>query len=124
MPGMTLSKDFTFDSAHNLVHYHGKCENLHGHTYRLRVTLYGKPAGAEAMILDFGILKKIVHEKVIDRIDHAYLNEFVPQSTAENLSVWIWNELEKPLDGPNYRLEEIRLWETATSFVTLRRDEK
>ncbi|MBQ6981656.1 MAG: 6-carboxytetrahydropterin synthase, partial [Synergistaceae bacterium] len=49
---MLLCKDFTFDAAHNLVDYHGKCERLHGHTYRLRVVLEGEP-DAEGMIMDF-----------------------------------------------------------------------
>lgn len=122
---MTLSKEFEFDSAHNLIDYHGKCENLHGHTYQLRVTLLGTPSeesGKSGMILDFGILKSVVKEKVISKLDHAYLNDIVPQSTAENLSLWIWQQLEEELHGENYELYEIKLWETKTSFVTLQKD--
>ncbi len=116
---MLLSKEFKFDSAHNLVEYHGKCEKLHGHTYRLRVTIQGKP-GKDGMILDYGILKKIVTNNVISKVDHGYLNEIVPQSSTENLVVWMWSELELPLSGNNYSLYEIKLWETETSFVTYR----
>ncbi len=114
---MLLSKEFKFDSAHNLVEYHGKCEKLHGHTYRLRVTIKGVPS-RDGMILDYGILKEIVNEKILRRVDHAYLNEIVSQSTTENLVVWMWSELEKPLSSATYSLFEIRLWETETSFVT------
>ena len=46
-----LSKEFNFDSAHNLIHYHGKCENLHGHTYKLKVTLSGTPDAHDGMII-------------------------------------------------------------------------
>jgi len=116
---MFLSKEFKFDSAHNLVEYHGKCEKLHGHTYRLRVTIEGVP-GDDGMILDYGILKIIVREKIIDLVDHHYLNDIVPQSTTENLVLWMWTELEKPLLSETYRLFEIKLWETETSFVTYR----
>jgi len=116
---MFVSKDFKFDAAHNIVNYLGSCEKLHGHTYRLRVTLSGTP-GEDGMILDFGILKRIVHEKVLDLLDHSYLNEILPQSTTENLAQWIWKRLEKYLKGDAYSLHEVTVWETETSFVSLR----
>ena len=116
---MFLSKEFKFDAAHNLVEYHGKCEKLHGHTYRLRVTLKGFP-GKDGMILDYGILKNVVREKVILKVDHNYLNEIVPQSTTENLVVWMWDQLKDDLKADNYSLFEIKLWETETSFAAYR----
>lgn len=118
----TLSKEFTFDAAHNLVHYQGKCENLHGHTYRLRVEVSGKPGNPDGMLIDFGILKELVGNLVINRLDHQYLNDIVPQSTAEHLIAWIWNVLEAPVSEKGVTLETLTLWETATSFVTLSRD--
>ncbi len=118
-----ISKEFKFDAAHNLVNYHGKCENLHGHTYHLRVTLEGQPNTNDGMILDFGILKQIVKDKIIERMDHHYLNDLVPQSTAENLIRWIWKELESELNTKNHRLYELKLWETESSFITLRTEE-
>ena len=78
---MLLSKDFKFDAAHNLVNYHGKCERLHGHTYSLRVTLEGQP-DSEGMIMDFLELKDIVKERALSRLDHAYINEIIPQPSA------------------------------------------
>ena len=63
---MLLCRDFKFDAAHNLIHYHGKCERLHGHTYRLRVTLEGTP-DSEGMICDFAELKRIVNDLVISK---------------------------------------------------------
>lgn len=120
---MFVSKDFKFDAAHNIVDYHGKCESLHGHTYRLRVTLRGTPA-EDGMVLDFTILKREVKEKVVDLLDHSYLNDIIPQSTTEYMAQWIWKQLEAPLNASNYELWEVILWETDTSFVTLRRDEQ
>ena len=63
---MLLRKEFIFDAAHNLVRYHGKCEALHGHTYRLAVVLEGTPDD-EGMILDFCELSSIVKERVVWR---------------------------------------------------------
>lgn len=114
---MFISKEFKFDAAHNLVNYHGKCEKLHGHTYKLRVTLEGMPDD-EGMILDFVELKRIVDDLVISKLDHNYINEMIPQPSAENIAIWIWETLKNSLNGPNYKLYSIDLWETESSFVT------
>ncbi len=116
---MLISKEFKFDAAHNLVHYHGKCEKLHGHTYKLRVTLEGTP-DKEGIVFDFAELKKIVNELAVSKLDHSYINETIKQPSAENIALWIWNRIEEPLKGPNYHLYEVRIWETETSFVTYR----
>lgn len=117
-----ISKEFHFDAAHNLINYNGKCEKLHGHTYKLRVTLEGYPDKRTGMIIDFIELSRIVKEKIIDKLDHSYINELIEQTTAENISQWIWKELEFSLKSDNYHLYEITLWETETSFITLRKE--
>ena len=119
---MLISKDFKFDAAHNLIHYHGKCEKLHGHTYRLRVVLEGQP-DSEGMIIDFIELKHIVNERVISRLDHAYLNEIIPQPSAENIALWIWGELDEKVRRENCKLYEVHVWETETSCVILGRSD-
>lgn len=116
-----VSKEFTFDAAHKLIHYHGKCERLHGHTYRLRVTIKGEK-DEEGMVIDFALLKKIVQKKVISVLDHSYLNDIIDQPSAENAAEWIWNQIEYLLDTPTHYLYEIMLWETPTSFVIYRKD--
>ncbi len=115
-----ISREFKFDAAHNLTRYRGKCEKLHGHTYRLRVTLEGEP-DEDDMIIDFGDLKRIVNDLVISKLDHSYLNELIENPTAENIAMWIWRQLEGPLNGPNYRLFSVTVWETESSFVELMR---
>ena len=120
--GMLLRKEFTFDAAHNLVEYHGKCERLHGHTYRLAVVLEGYP-DKEGMILDFVVLKTIVKDKVLSKMDHAYLNEIVPQPSAENLARWIFEQLDPLLKGENYSLFEVQVWETADSSCVFNRSD-
>ena len=118
---MLIYKEFKFDAAHNLVHYHGKCERLHGHTYKMRVTLDGKP-DSEGMIIDFIELKRIVNENVISKLDHNYLNDIIPQPTAEFIAQWVWKNLYDKLKRDNCKLHEIRIWEDETSCVILQSD--
>ncbi|EPY6471928.1 6-carboxytetrahydropterin synthase QueD [Clostridium sporogenes] len=113
---MILIKKFKFDAAHNLIHYHGKCERLHGHTYGLVIKISGEP-DKEDMVIDFTRLKAIVKENVLDILDHAYINEIIKQPTAENIAVWIWDKLYTKLKRDNCSLYEIEVWETETSGV-------
>lgn len=119
---MLLTKDFVFDAAHNLVNYHGKCENLHGHTYKLRIVIEGLPDN-EGMIIDFVEVSKIVKDKIIAKLDHSYLNDFIPQPSAENISLWVWENIENDLKRENCKLYEIHVWETSTSRVILNADD-
>lgn len=114
---MFLTKDFQFEASHFLTQYHGKCENLHGHSYKLRVMIDGK-VDTNGMVLDFVILKKIVKERVIDKLDHSHLNDLLLNPSAENLALWIWEQL-KDFDA-SVRLHEIQLWETQDSSVIYR----
>ena len=71
-----LTKTFTFEMAHALLNYDGKCKNIHGHSYKLEVTVIGQPLSqdghaADGLIIDFGDLKKIVNAEVVDVFDHA-----------------------------------------------------
>ena len=119
---MLLCKEFTFDAAHNLVRYHGKCEALHGHTYRVAVWVEGEPDD-EGMVMDFCELASIVRERVVFRLDHSYLNDVGPQPTAENIARWIWDQIEAPLaegaGAARRRLFEVRVWETSTSCAVM-----
>jgi len=97
-----VTKKFTFDMAHALYGYDGPCKNIHGHTYHLSVTLMGKPIQDNSdvklgMVVDFGDLKKIVRETILDIYDHALvLNEEAPYSKSEVIS----NEFEKVILVP------------------------
>ena len=122
-----ISKEFTFDSAHHLHCYDGKCKNLHGHTYKLQVIMRGK-VDNRGIAIDFGDIKRIAKQRVIDPLDHKYLNEVLPpmNTTAENMVVWMYEQIHQALldEGlhPNIVLEEIRLWETPTSYAAVTRD--
>src|SRR6056297_2558874 len=112
---MLITKTFKFDAAHNLIKYHGKCERLHGHTYRLDVTVEGV-MDEEQMVIDFLELKQIVKTNVLDVLDHSYINDYIQQPTAESIAVWVWDRLVDKLKSDQHHLYEIRVYETETSF--------
>lgn len=109
---MIIGREFRFDAAHKLDWHSGKCKNLHGHTYKLRVLVKGD-LNENGIIIDFKELEDIVKKEVMDILDHSYLNEIIKNPTAENICVWIWDKLKNKTIG----LYEIKLWETADSFV-------
>lgn len=119
---MILIKEFEFDAAHNLINYHGKCERLHGHTYKLVVKLKGT-RDHEDMLYDFVELKNLVKEQVLVEFDHHYINDFIQQPTAENIAVYIWNKLAPLVKRENVRLYEIEVWETKTSGIVYNGEE-
>ena len=108
----SVTKEFTFAAAHALTNYHGKCENVHGHNYRLQVTVSG-PLNTDDLVMDFVDLKKIVREAVIDQLDHTNLNDRFPNPTCELVAQWIFQELK-----PIIPVTAVQLWETDTSSVT------
>ena len=121
-----VSKEFTFDSAHHLHCYVGKCQSLHGHTYKLQVIMSGE-TDERGIVIDFADIKRIAKQRVLDRLDHQYLNDALPpmNTTAENMVVWIYEEMLTGLVEeqwfPKVLVEEIRLWETPTSYAAVTR---
>lgn len=137
-----VTKAFTFDMAHALFGYDGPCKNIHGHTYRLLVTLKGavlqdQGNPKDGMLLDFGLLKTIVNKQVVDVYDHALvLNQNLPdeqkaailqtteklhfvsyQPTCENLLIAIKNNLCAAFEQVGFELVEVRLDETPSAFA-------
>jgi 6-pyruvoyltetrahydropterin/6-carboxytetrahydropterin synthase len=72
------------------------------------------------MVVDFLQLKDIVKSEVLNLLDHAYINDVIPQPTAENISEWIFKRLASKVGGSYYELYEVAVWETPTSFVRYR----
>lgn len=122
-----ITRNFRFEAAHRLHNYDGPCNNLHGHSYSLYVTISGF-TNDNGVVLDFKELKTIVTEEIINKIDHTYLNDVlkINNTTAENISMWIWDELQLKLKkiktGNKLRLEKIRLFETESCYVEIRRE--
>jgi 6-pyruvoyltetrahydropterin/6-carboxytetrahydropterin synthase len=117
--------DETFAAAHNLRNYKGKCENLHGHNYKVRVALAGPELDSTGLLYDFVHLKQVI-QSVIRSLDHQYLNELKPfdvlNPSAENVAKFIYDQASKQLHAaPNGAgIASITVWETETSAATYR----
>ncbi|WP_099157471.1 6-carboxytetrahydropterin synthase QueD [Virgibacillus ndiopensis] len=120
-----ISKEFTFDAAHHLHCYEGKCKNLHGHTYKVIFGISGY-VDEIGIVMDFSDIKNIWKQQIEIHLDHRYLNETLPQmnTTAENMVVWIYEQMEQALlNEPNEsQVEFVKLYETPTSFAEARRE--
>jgi 6-pyruvoyltetrahydropterin/6-carboxytetrahydropterin synthase len=113
-----------FSSGHYLRNYRGKCENPHGHNYKVRVTLCGKELDAAGLLLDFKLLKQVMRP-VIDRIDHQMLNELVPftelNPSAENIARFFFDQTNEQLaemTSGRVRVKDCTIWETDTTTAT------
>ena len=115
----------SFAAGHYLRDYKGKCENPHGHNYKVRVTLTGPTLDKAGLLLDFKDLKEVM-KHVIDRLDHQMLNEVEPfivlNPSAENLAKYFYDEVTRLLPGlpPGARVTDVILWETDTSRAQYR----
>ncbi len=113
---MRVRRQFDFEASHRLPKHPGKCRELHGHSYRLLVTVE-RPVDAESgLAIDFSDLKTVVRREVVEPLDHAHVNDLIENPTAEMMAVWIWNRLIDPLAG----LVEVELWETRNCSVVYR----
>lgn len=113
-----------FSSGHYLRNYKGKCENPHGHNYKVRITLYGEALDTAGLLLDFRDLKQVMRP-VIDRIDHQMLNDLEPfteiNPSAENLARYFYqqtNEQLSAMTGGRVRVKDCTIYETDTTTAT------
>ncbi len=142
MSKIRITKQFSFETGHALYGYDGKCKNVHGHSYKLSVTVIGTPINDRnnvkfGMVIDFTDLKTIVKEEIVDNFDHATVfNETTPhkelayelqsrghhvilvdyQPTSENMVIDFANKIIKRLPE-NIKLFSLKLQETETSFA-------
>lgn len=113
---MRVRRRFAFEAAHSLPYHPGKCRELHGHSYVLKVTVDRPIDPGTGMGIDFADLKGVVKSRVIDHLDHKTLNDLIENPTAELMAVWIWKRLSDDLTG----LQEIELRETTSCSVLYR----
>jgi 6-pyruvoyltetrahydropterin/6-carboxytetrahydropterin synthase len=113
---MLLTAEIGFSSAHRMEKYPGNCQHLHGHNYKLFLTVAGEPDPETEMVIDFVKMKEIVQERVLNLVDHRYLNDVISYPTSENIVKWIWDRLDGHLQG----LYELKLYEQADCCVTYR----
>lgn len=119
-----IKRIFTFDSAHYLPGHYGKCAGMHGHTYKLEVTVARNDrqlivnGSSEGMVMDFTDLNRIVKEEIIDKVDHKILNEvFDFRTTSENLALHFFQVISGKLEQYEVVVHKIALWETPNSCV-------
>ncbi len=148
METIRVTKEFSFEMAHTLTGYDGLCREIHGHSYRLLVTVSGSPSTDArdpkcGMVMDFGILKQIVNEKIIHRYDHSLMirnteanGELIEtlrkhflkvesvewQPTCENIIRHFVNLIGSALPE-GVTLQTLRLHETATSYAEWHRSD-
>ncbi|TPV34841.1 6-carboxytetrahydropterin synthase [Paucihalobacter ruber] len=142
MSNIRLTKSFSFETGHALYGYDGKCKNIHGHSYKLYVTVIGEPISDSGnvkygMVIDFGDLKKIVKEEIVDVFDHATVfNKNTPhfelamelktrghnvllvdyQPTSEMMVIDFAQKIQRLLPQ-HIQLHSLKLQETETSFA-------
>jgi len=142
MSNIRITKQFNFETGHALYGYDGKCRNVHGHSYKLSVTVIGNPIIDTShvklgMVIDFGDLKKIVKEEIVTQFDHATVfNKNTPhvelakelterghnviladyQPTSENMVIDFASKIKARLPE-NIQLHSLKLQETETSFA-------
>ena len=110
-----------FSAAHNLRGFKGKCEKLHGHNWKVKVTLSGARLNKTGMLLDFTDLKAVV-DSVLSRLDHVYLNEVTPfdktNPTAENIAGYIFGAVKKKIKTSAV-VEKVEVWESESSSAAV-----
>lgn len=141
MTKIRLTKEFSFEAAHALYNYDGKCSQLHGHSYKLFVTIIGTPITDQnnpklGMVMDFGLLKQIVNTQIINPFDHSVIfynksqvsqiintnpifkntHIFNFQPTCENLITHFAEKIAANLPT-DIKLHSLKLYETASSYA-------
>lgn len=128
-----VSVEEEFAAGHALRGYRGKCENPHGHNYKIRVTLEGPSLDTIGLLYDFADLKKAIHETV-SKLDHQFMNDVAPfdalNPSAENIARYFYEEIADFLskharksgngapESSFCRVNQVKVWETSTTSAT------
>jgi 6-pyruvoyltetrahydropterin/6-carboxytetrahydropterin synthase len=116
----TLYVRDTFAAAHRIEEYHGKCEDLHGHNFKVEALVQGEGIGEGGMLLDFALLKSRLKE-ILEDLDHKYINE-IPffrerASSSEYLALYIFDRLKGLLRHEGVVVREVRVWESENAYA-------
>lgn len=120
-----VSVEQTFAAGHALRNYKGKCENVHGHNFRVQVTIEGDRLDDTGLLVDFLDVKAVMRS-VIDRLDHQFLNEIAPfdvtNPSAENIAEYFHQQMTAGLSTAPVpiRIREVKVWETEIQSATYR----
>lgn len=125
MPQFEVSVEETFAAGHALRGYKGKCENTHGHNYRVRVTMEGPQLDNIGLLCDFVHVKKVMHQ-VMQGLDHKYLNETPPfdvlNPSAENIAKYFYDQAAAQIreHANGARISSVTVWETDSTYAVYR----
>ncbi|MCU1342508.1 MAG: hypothetical protein JWN92_1931 [Candidatus Acidoferrum typicum] len=120
-----VTVDETFSSGHALRGSKGKCENVHGHNYKVRVTLEGPQLDSTGLLCDFTHLKRVIRE-IVGGVDHKFLNDQAPfdviNPSAENLAKYFYDETRRQMNAvpEGAQITSVTIWETDTTSATYR----
>ncbi len=110
-----------FAAAHNLRNFRGKCEQLHGHNWKIEVVIRGTELDSSGVVVDFGEVKKVTRE-LLSEIDHKYLNEIpyfaVHNPSSENIARYLLERLGEKLDNGNRWVHSVTAWESTDACAT------
>jgi 6-pyruvoyltetrahydropterin/6-carboxytetrahydropterin synthase len=110
-----------FAAAHRLRNFKGKCEQLHGHNWKVEVYIQAAELDSAGLVRDFGEIKMVTHE-VLNGLDHQYLNELSPfkeeNPSSEHIARYLFHQLSSRLNDERARVTKISVWESDTSCAT------
>ena len=118
-----ISVDYSFAAGHALRGYKGKCENVHGHNYKVRVTVGGEQLNSIGLVMDFVDLRAAI-KALAERLDHRYMNDIPPFDTlnpsAENLAKYFCEGLQPQVLKQGLHVQSVTVWETDTTSAIFR----
>jgi 6-pyruvoyltetrahydropterin/6-carboxytetrahydropterin synthase len=118
-----IAAEYTFAAGHALRGYKGKCENVHGHNYKVQVIVGGEQLNSAGLLMDFVDLRGAI-KGLVERLDHHFLNDLKPfddlNPSAENLAKYFFDELDPQVRERGLRVQAVKVWETDTTSATYR----
>lgn len=120
-----LMIETSFSAAHQLRGYMGKCEQLHGHNWKVQVHITAEKLNQIDIAVDFHELKRLTNE-IISPLDHTFLNDIFPftekNPSSENIAKWIYDCLKKKINDENIEVSAVTVWESDTASATYYED--
>jgi 6-pyruvoyltetrahydropterin/6-carboxytetrahydropterin synthase len=120
-----LTVETSFSAAHQLRGYKGKCENMHGHNWKVQINVMAEKLNEIDIAMDFNDLKKTANE-VVSPLDHAFLNDIFPftekNPSSENVAKWIYDCIKKKINTDNLRVAAVTVWESDSASASYYED--
>lgn len=116
-----LMVETTFSAAHQLRGYKGKCEQVHGHNWKVQAHVVAERLNEIDIAMDFHDIKKLLNE-ILEPLDHSFLNDIFPftekNPSSENMAKWIYDSLNKKLPNEHIQVSAVTVWESDTASAT------